>query len=438
MRRVYLLLFTCVLFFGVADVNAGRKPIVYLNDDSTAFIKFSMTSQIWLRYTSLNPGSGLYGYDTDNLFDVSLRRTRFVVSGRMSPKTCFLVQFGQNNFNMNSTKYPGIFFHDAIGECHVNDKFHIGAGLTGWSGYLRYASPSIGRMLGLDAPLYQQATNGVNDQFLRKLSLYAKGQIKGFQYRVALTSPMTIQKAAAPIGVLNVDQSSFALTPPKNQVQAYINYQFFDRESMLNPYTAGTYVGDKKVLSIGAGVITQPKAMWMLNNSGDTSFQNMTLFGADLFYEGKLDSAKKTGSLTVYVAYSYTDFGLNYIRNVGVNNPVNTSSAVNDLNGPGNAFPMIGTGHTIYGQTGYLRKLNNSIGSKIQPYIASQISIFDYLDGTMVMFEGGMNWFIRGNHSEKITLNIQNRPIFSRDSITSEKTVSSRRTMAQVQFQLAF
>lgn len=439
MNKIYLLVVIFALTANLGLSKKSKKPIIYLTEDSTSFIKFSMTNQLWVRYTDLNEGSGLHGYSVNGgLFDVSLRRTRFVVSGKMSPKTYFLVQLGQNNFNMNSKKYPGIYFHDAIGEYHFCKSLHVGAGLTGWSGYLRYASPSVGSIMTLDAPLYQQATNGVNDQFLRKLSVYVKGQVKQLQYRVALTSPMSVQNATAPIGTLNLTQSSFALTPPKNQLQAYVNYQFFESESMLNPYTKGTYVGEKKVMSLGVGVIQQQDAMWLLNESGDTNYQAMTLFGADLFYEGKLDTNRKGGALTAYLAYSMTDFGKNYIRNVGVNNPVNTSSATSDLNGPGNAFPIIGTGHTVYGQLGYVMQCNNGGESKIQPYLASQISSFEYLDGTMVMIEGGANWFIRGKHSEKITLNVQNRPIFAVDAVSGNRSQVSRKMMGQIQFQLTF
>ena len=433
MKRTILI--TILVLFSFV-MKAGI-PLIKLNESGSNYINLGMTHQIWLRYTNMNPNSGLYGSPTKSMFDVSLRRTRFVLNGQLTDKTYFFVQFGQNNFNLKSTKYRGAFFHDAFGEYHVSEKLHLGAGLTGLSGLLRNASPSVGSMLSLDAPLYQQATNSVNDQFLRKLSVYAKGYLGNLSYKVALTNPMAVQNTTTSIGDLNTEISAFSTQAPSIQYQAYLAYQFFDRESILNPYTKGTYLGAKKILAVGAGVIQQSNTMWLLNSAGDTTYHNMLLWGADIFYESKMDSTHNY-SITTYGAYSYYDFGENYIRNVGVNNPVNTNSDPLILNGPGNNFPMIGTGHTFYGQVGYLKNINNEMGSKIQPYIASQISNYQYLDELMIMFEGGINWHIRGKHSEKLTLNYQNRPVYSIDATTGDNKVTTRKSMVQLQFQLGF
>lgn len=432
--RVYL---SVVFLLSLLTVDAGsiRKPIFYLSKDSSAYIKFSMVNQVWLRYTDMNPGSTQYGTPVKSLLDLSLRRTRLIVSGRASEKTYYFIQFGQNNFNHNSTQQMGSFFHDVITEYYFNKYLHVGGGLTGWSGLLRYASPSVGSIMSLDAPLYQQATNGVNDQFLRKLSLYAKGELGRFSYRIALSNPLALQNSTKG-GALSSTNTSFSTLPAKNQLQAYVNYQFFDKESILNPYTKGSYLGEKRVLSLGGGVIQQQDAMWQLSQDGlDTSFHNMTLLGVDVFYESKL-SELRNYSLTAYGAYSYYDFGKNYIRNVGVNNPATSNSSANVINGAGNAFPMIGTGSTVYTQLGYLRKVNNESDSKIQIYLANQLSSYEGLDELMIMYETGVNWYIRGSHSEKISFNYQNRPVFVVDG--NENRVGSRKSMVQVQFQLSF
>lgn len=436
MLKKFSILIATILISISSNSQSSFKPIFKLNDDGSNYIKLGMTSQIWLRYTEMNPGSGLYGSKSDNLFDISLRRTRFVLDGKLTDNTYFFVQFGQNNFNLNSAKYTGAFFHDVVGEYHFNKKLHLGAGLTGLTGLLRNASPSIGSIMTLDAPLYQQATNGVNDQFLRKLSFYAKGSLNKFNYRLAISNPMAIQNAKAPIGVLNQYSSSFSPFTPKLQLQGYINYQLFDDESITTPYTKGTYLGAKKVLSIGTGIIQQQDAMWILNTNRDTTFNQMLLTGIDVFFESKIDSTHNY-SITAYGAYSNYNFGKNYIRNVGVNNPVNTTSSLNGLNGPGNNFPMIGSGNTVYVQVGYLRNVDNEMNSKIQPYLASQVSDFEYLDELMIMFESGVNWYIRGKHTEKITLNYQNRPFFIQNP-NGENIVDSRKSMAQIQLQLGF
>lgn len=412
--------------------------VYYANEDESSYLKLSMLHQVWLRYTEMNPGSGLYGAPVNQLFDISLRRTRFVVNGKISKKTYFFIQFGQNNFNLNSTKESGAFFHDAVTEYHISKKLQLGAGLTGWSGLLRYSLPSAGTSLALDVPLYQQSTNNISDQLMRKLSVYAKGSLSRLNYTLSVTKPMMIQNALNPTGILSEEMSSFSSKPPNIQYQSYFQYQFFEKESIQNPNSTGTYLGEKKVLAFGVGVIQQKDAMcFLMANSTDTAYHNILLFGTDFFYESKLDSLKKY-SLTLYGAYSYFDFGKNYLRNVGVNNPVNTSNLSRIVNGEGNNFPMIGTGHTFYVQLGYLRKLNNKLDSKIQPYIVGQISNYQYLDDFMMMFEGGVNWHIRGSHNEKISLNYQNRPVFATDVATGKNRMTTRKSMVQLQLQLGF
>ena len=68
--------------------------------------------------------------------------------------------------------------------------------MTGWSGLARFASPSIATTMMYDAPLFEQATNDVTDQFLRKLGVYAKGKISKLDYRVAISKPMNIITAS--------------------------------------------------------------------------------------------------------------------------------------------------------------------------------------------------------------------------------------------------
>ena len=60
--------------------------------------------------------------------------------------------------------------HDAVAEYQaVKNKLSLGGGISGWSGLARYASPSAGTIMGIDAPIFEQATADITDQFLRKL-----------------------------------------------------------------------------------------------------------------------------------------------------------------------------------------------------------------------------------------------------------------------------
>jgi hypothetical protein len=433
----------CSVFI-TAAVFSQEKPGNYkmpelkktFNESGSQYIKATVLGQFWGRYTDNNPGSTVDGYAQNTTTDIGIRRLRFNIMGQLTDRVFFHVQFGQNNFSYLSKQQQGSFFHDALAEykVHKNGYFTMGGGLTGYSGLLRYAAPSVGSLLGVDAPLYQQVTNGINDQFLRKLSVYAKGQIKGLDYRIALTKPMSVANSTVLFPALNADRAVFSLKPSHWQQQAYVNYQFFEKESNTTGYTTSTYLGKKKILNLGAGVINQKDAMWILNANNDTVSKNMTLYGVDLFAEIPL--SEKHNAVTVYMAYSDFQMGKDFIRNLGVMNPTNGGSATQSLAGGGNALPLIGTGQTFYGQLAYKFKDNLlPENGSLQVYTNAQISNYSYLDQTMTMFEGGVNWLIHGTHGAKLTLGVQNRPVFQ--TVSGLNVETSRKNMYVLQYQIS-
>lgn len=409
-----------------------------LNEDGTHYIKFTGLAQQWLRYTDMNPGSELFGNPFDAYTDMGIRRLRFSVFGQINDYLFFCTQFGMNNFTFRSTQYDGAFFHDALGEVVVaKKKLNIGAGLTSWAGLSRYSAPSAGKILSLDAPLYQQATNGINDQFIRRFTIYGKGQIKKIDYRVGVSFPFAIQVAPSNLPPMTFLNATFSHLPPKPQVNGYIKYQFFEEENNTTPFGVGTYLEKKKLLAIGVGYTIQEAAISELNVTGDTLFKPLVLLAGDVFFNIPLNPEKGT-SLTWYGAYQYSDYGKNFLLNGAVMNPANGVGGLASLNGSGNGFPIRGTGDTFYSQFGFA--FGNKIISKqgkLQPFVACQYSDFQALDEAMIMTEGGLNWFITGDHSTKLSINYQNRPIFVRDQ-NFKAVVSHYRGMAQIQLQASF
>ena len=440
-----------------------KKEIKYpelkktFNEEGTHYIKATVVGQFWTRYTDMNPGTTIKfengttaagtntaspsasagGYGNVSPFDIGIRRLRFNVMAQLTDRVFFYCQFGQNNFNNTSTLYTGAFVHDAVGEYNVHKTaLTIGTGLSGWSGLTRYAAPGVGSILGIDAPLYQQVTNGVNDQFLRKLSLYAKGKLGKLDYRFALSKPMVAQSSSVALGALNTNAATFSYLPPKVQTQGYVNYQFFDKEDNTIAYTTGTYHGKKKILNLGAGWINQNKALWIKNANGDTVSNNMTLLGADVFME--LPLSDKRNATSAYLAYTDYQMGKNYIRNTGPMNPANKVNAGGSFNGPGNAAPIIGTGQTIFAQFAYKFKDNllKEQGS-LQPYASVQYSIYQALKDPMIIYEGGVNWLINGDHHSKLTLGYQSRPVYRADS-NGDLRVATTKGMITLQYQISF
>lgn len=424
----------------------------YLSRDSSTYLKMTGAIQVWLRYTQNNPGSGLqYSgnpsfYPEAETFDIGIRRARFQVFGPIHKRVFFYSQFGINNFSYLSARKAGAFFHDLTGELIVKERLlNIGSGLTGWSGLSRYASPSIVTTLMYDAPIYQQATNDITDQFLRKLSVFAKGKLSKLDYRVALSKPMPVQLASVATDTsFNANYTNVSVFSPKPaelQKQAYLNWQFLDEESNLIPYTVGSYLGTKRVFNIGAGIIQQNAAMRHQNAQLETVYSDLLLWSADLFLDYALNRDKHN-AITVYASYSDYNFGPNYIRALGVMNTVNASNnaMVSTYSGYGSAFPMYGTGNILYVQSAYLFKkdLLKRFGT-LQLYADAMLANYQALKSPMLVWNAGLNWFIKG-HNAKVSFNYQNRPVFSGNTQSYQATelAGQRKGMLVTQLQVAF
>ncbi len=413
----------------------------YINEDGSRYLKFTLNTQVWLRYNESNPGTTVNGFSKSSTTDIGIRRFRIQMFGQLTDRVFVYTQFGQNNFNYLSDRKTGFFIHDALGEyAVVKNKLSLGTGLTAWSGLARFSSPAVGGIMGIDAPLYQQATNDVTDQFLRKLSVYAKGKLGKVDYRFALTDPMSFQKSTAynASNTISKTTANFALSPAKFQTQGYVQYQFLDQESNLLPYNVGTYLGKKKVFNIGAGFIYQPDAMWRLGDNGkDTIKTAMRLMSVDAFYDAPIDREKGT-AISAYLAYSDYDFGKNYIRESGPMNPANGNNMPSVVNGAGNNFPMYGTGQIVYGQIGYKMADNllGKSGGTFMPYVSMQYANYERLADPMAYYDIGVNWLLAG-HTSKLTLAYQNRPIYTADA-NSEWHSTARKAGILVQYQVYF
>ncbi|MBA2745262.1 MAG: hypothetical protein H0U44_03455 [Flavisolibacter sp.] len=403
-----------------------------LNEDGRHYFKFSLLSQAWLRYANLNQGSLVYGNEKKSVTDIGIRRARLQAFGKIADRVFIYAQFGMNNFNYLSERKTGFFIHDIHGEYEViNNKLSLGMGLTGWSGLTRFASPSAGSILGVDAPLFEQNTNDVTDQFLRKLSVFAKGKLGKLDYRVLMSSPMAVQRSSGYVSTPTL-YSNFSALPPEMQWQGYFQYQFLDQESNVTAYTTGTYLGTKKIFNIGAGFQVQPEAMWRLEQ-GDTTFSALKNFAADFFYDAPIGTGGN--AFNFYGAYVYSDFGNGYSRNLAPMNPANGSNNPQILNGSGTGFPAFGTGHIVYGQLGYKTK-NNLVGTtSFLPYVSLQWADYDRLKENMLFWDAGISWLLK-NHAAKLTAAYQSRPVYQQLPNEFEATKTDRKGAYILQFQV--
>ena len=243
-----------------------------LNEDGSHFIKATFLNQIWFRGNQSNPGTTALGEPAAQTFDIGLRRTRIQLYGQLTDHVLFYFQFGQNNFNY-LTQNAGnrkleVFFHDALGEYRVkkeSDLLYLGGGLTITNGLSRFSQPSIGTIMSMDVPVFAQATVDQTDEFSRKLSMYARGQLGNLDYRLVMSDPFPVNtNGTLPVstnGAVNTtvpisssQNAAFAQVGHHKQYQGFFMWNFFDKESHATPYMTGTYLG-KRRSSTSKGVL---------------------------------------------------------------------------------------------------------------------------------------------------------------------------------------
>lgn len=433
----------CVGFF----VNAQEKPKdiaelkLNLNETGDHYVKATFLNQIWIRYNQSNPGTRVLGDPTTETFDIGLRRTRFQLFGQLTDRVFFYFQFGQNNFNYLSqnggNRKLQAFFHDALGEYRITkgiENLIVGGGLTITNGLSRFSQPSIGTISTMDVPVFAQATVDQTDEFSRKLSVYARGQVGKVDYRFALSDPFPILTNGQPAPPLS-SNATFSQRGHTLQYQGLIIYNLFDKEPHTTPYMTGTYLGKKKVLNLEAGFISQPNATWT-RESIDTLYHAMNLFSAAIFYDAPVNKEKGT-ALNAYAGYFNYDFGPGYLRYNGIMNPASSVPVGGSYpaGSQGNAFPMFGTGSIWYTQVAYLMKKELLGEGTLMPYASLMNADFRRLDKRMNVFNAGVNWLLNG-HSSKITLDLQNRPYYNQAG--SDLHREGRKNQVVLQYQIFF
>jgi hypothetical protein len=393
-----------------------------LNEDGTHFLKATFLNQVWLRYSQSNPGTTVLGDNKSETTDIGLRRTRFQFFGQLTDHVTFYFQFGQNNFNFLSGQNAAnsgnrknqVFFHDALTEYRVwkgEDHLFVGGGLTIANGLSRFSQPSIGTIMSMDVPVFAQATVDQTDEFSRKLSVYARGQLNKLDYRVVVSDPFPVTSNGLPQATISTTNATFAYNSHHKQYQSFLVWNFFEKESHVTPYMTGTYLGKKKVLNLEAGFILQKNATWTGDNVAQF-YHNMNLWSVAMFYDAPVNR-EKGNAINAYAGYFHTDYGPGYLRYNGIMNPANGVTVGYLAGSQGNAFPMFGTGSVMYAQFGYLfkRDLLGSHGA-LMPYATWQSANYDRLNKIMNVYDFGVNWLING-HNAKMSLDYQLRPTYT-------------------------
>ena len=417
-----------VLYMTTSSAQSNKLKID-LEQSGETYIKGFVRGQFWGRYLQMNPGSTINGEAVANKFDISIRRLRMGISAQLTPKLYVYSMFGGNNINLSNENNFAFDVLDLNAEYSFNKQFALGIGESSWDGLSRWTTRSSKTMMSLDAPLFSLLTVDKNDDLARGLGVWAKGQIGKFDYILSLKNPIAYGVVA------QEGKTDFALNNPRMRSSAYVKYEFLDDESNKSAYSGstGTHIGEKNVFNLGAGFLYQPKMTSRLVN-GIEEYHDFKNWATELFYDASINKERGT-AVTSYLGYFSTDFGPNYIRNLGANDYTKGGSS---FNGSGNDFPMMGTGSTVFFQLGYVLSKNffgkEAAHARVQPNIAVQYSDFEGLDQAMVVFDVGFNVFFAG-HSNKLTLSYQDRPVYQANTV-GELKVDERKGQIIIQYQI--
>lgn len=431
MKNKRLLLAACslglLMLGGAETANAqsnefgNPKMTKFLNKEKTRYVSFSGYAELWARYTQMNPGSLVNGEQMDNVSDLSLRRIRAKLTYKPTEKLLFLLQMGTTNVNVGSKKATSMELLDAYAEYQFSKAFAFGAGRSTWRGLSRFTTGPQSTLL-YDLPLYATGNTGISDYTVREMSAYVKGQLGKFDYRVVLSDPYTGVTSDAVH-----DVAKYSTNAARKDLSGYFRYAFFDTENIESPFNSGTYLGTKKVLSIGAGFDYQNKALWHLDAANQTVNDDLKSFAADIYYDAPLNKENGT-SISAYGMAMHNDYGLGYVRFNGTNNPgTDVVSGTNSLSGTGNAAPIAGTGNTYYVQVGgtlpYFNQTKKRL--RLQPAASVQIGDYDALHDVSTIYDAGVSLLFHGN-SSRLTIDAQNRPVYAKNDLGQANSIDRK------------
>lgn len=419
MKRKHLKIgmLTLVSLFHLTGSKAQTKndfnnpPLThYLNETHSRYIQLSGYAELWARYTQLNPGSAINNEQKSGVSDLSFRRIRVKMTYKPTENLLFVLQAGPTNVNSNAKGNTYFDLLDAYGEYTFNKQLSVGAGRSTWRGLSRFSTGPQATLL-YDLPAYATANAGATDTTVRELSLYIKGQLGKLDYRLVVADPYTNLTSDPKLEV-----ATFSKNAPNKHYSGYFRYAFLDTESNATPFNAGTYIGKKKVLSLGAGFDYMHDALWHKDLSTKVINDDMKSFAIDLFYDTPINKDQGT-SFSAYAMAMHNDYGPNYVRYVGTNNPATgIDTNLSSLNGAGNAMPVIGSGNTYYLQLGgtlpYFNKEKSTL--QLQPAASVQLSNLEGLSDKVVIYDAGIS-LLFNNLSSRLTFDAQNRPIFTND-----------------------
>ena len=316
---------SALLMLGLA-APALAGPQMTFGEDDKGVLQLDYKGQ--LQMSIRDNGSGVDNDDTTTNFN--FRRNRLALMGAWGDmfslyvQTEFADQGSLNPLGVNATPTDTQFsMLDAVFRFNLSDALKVNAGKFKYS-FSRENLEACEMPLSLDRSLFLTAPlMGTNPTRDMGVSLWGNLMADRFQYRLDI---MEGRKAAA-------GDTTHAAAPKTNfRYGGRVHVSLLDPESDYG--YKGTYMGKKKVLTLGAGVQYEPDAVYS-DWKARTGAKDYYAWTVDGFYEQPL---KNAGTVTLSAAYAKYKMDLAYLG-------ANPDPASYGLNGEKNGW---------YAKAGYL------------------------------------------------------------------------------------
>lgn len=378
-----ILLFTAIgLVNGQGSPDYGGGLKVNLDEEGNKYFRVLSWVQTQANYNT-------EAAEGQQELSMQLRRARILMYAQITPKFMILTHWGLNSLGGATLSPVGkgdgsqVFMHDAWAQYNFSPAFTLGGGLHYFNGISRLNNQSTLNIMTLDNNRTSWSTLGLSDQFGRHVGLFAKGKSGKFQYQLAFNDAMTNgldMREPVPGGSAVYGGKRILGAEASKNYAGYFQYHIFDTESDLLPFRVGSYLGTKKVLTVGAGFFAHPQGAVTADAAGNPEGDDVSIFAGDIFYDAPVGA--NGSAITAYATYQSNNYGEDYLYNV------------------------YGTGSMLYGHVGFLLPGDNT-KMRFQPYVAYGHHSYDAVDDSKNDLNIGINGYMSG-HNAKFTLEYAN------------------------------
>ncbi|MDC8105430.1 porin [Chryseobacterium sp. PTM-20240506] len=419
------------------EVISEKNPLdigelkINLNPKGDKWLKFGISSQIWLRSIDNNPGTLVNGVPQQQTYDAGIRRMRLTIQSQLTPFYSVFLQMGINNQsfisgggsgtgNNGAGKKAPFFFHDAYNELAIiprNDfqtgkpnknNLYLGAGLHSWNGVSRLTNASTTKMLAGDIPVFNFPAIEIADQFSRQFGIFVHGEFDRLNYRFSVNKPFATNLKPV-VGGPAVDNNQSG----KLSYSGYAFYQFFNKETTVTSFLPGNNLAARKVLNIGTGFYSTKDATQSQPSENVFESHAANVFGADIYSELPLGNKSKEMGLTLYSVFYNYNYGPNYLRVSGLLNPGTPDpqfTGQKALEGAGNNRILMGTGNIWFSQVGFVLPKFSKI-LKVQPFFNYALKDMKALNQNGSYYDVGANFYLYGQNA-RIVVQYSSRPLY--------------------------